>query len=162
MPNQSPLIPHVVKHFKEFHYGVNWTWANLNETLNDITWDEATHQIPPLHTILALTYHIHYYYVVATKVLKGGPLVGSDKVSFDHPEVESEADWQALITEIFAQADTFISELSQMDEQTLWNQFGSDGKYGDYYRNIMGTLEHGHYHLGQIVIIKKLLRYPSS
>jgi hypothetical protein len=33
----------------------------------------------------------------------------------------------------------------------------SDEKYGNYYRNIHGIIEHTHYHLGQIVLIKKIL-----
>jgi len=32
-----------------------------------------------------------------------------------------------------------------------------DEKYGNYYRNIHGIIEHTHYHLAQIVLIKKLL-----
>ena len=30
-------------------------------------------------------------------------------------------------------------------------------KYGTYYRNFHGLIEHAHYHLGQIVLIKKLV-----
>ena len=41
-------------------------------------------------------------------------------------------------------------------EETLWEEF-TDSKYGNYYRNILGVIEHCHYHLGQIVIIKKLI-----
>ena len=32
-----------------------------------------------------------------------------------------------------------------------------DEKYGTYSRNINGILEHSYYHLGQIVLIKKLV-----
>jgi hypothetical protein len=32
-----------------------------------------------------------------------------------------------------------------------------DKKYGNYYRNITGIIEHNHYHLGQIVLIKKII-----
>lgn len=31
-------------------------------------------------------------------------------------------------------------------------------KYGNYFRNIHGIIEHTHYHLKQIVILKKLIR----
>ncbi|MGJ8593340.1 MAG: hypothetical protein ACSHXF_12375 [Aquaticitalea sp.] len=33
-----------------------------------------------------------------------------------------------------------------------------DAKYGTYLRNIDGMIEHSYYHLGQIVLIKKLLQ----
>ncbi|HAI83731.1 MAG TPA: DUF1572 domain-containing protein, partial [Chitinophagaceae bacterium] len=29
---------------------------------------------------------------------------------------------------------------------------------GTYYRNILGLIEHTHYHLGQIALIKKIIR----
>jgi len=153
----SQHINHLTQHFKEFHSGVNWTWANLKETLSDITYLEAIHQFSTLNTIVGLTYHIHYYYITAIKVLQGGPVEGSDKYSFDHPEIKSEADWEDLQKMIFAQADLFITLLSQLEENKLWETFGEE-KYGDYYRNIVGTLEHSHYHLGQIVVLKKLIR----
>jgi hypothetical protein len=33
----------------------------------------------------------------------------------------------------------------------------SQKKYGTYYRNLMGVIEHSHYHLGQISLIRKML-----
>ena len=33
----------------------------------------------------------------------------------------------------------------------------ADPKYGSWYRNIHGIIEHAHYHLGQIVLLKKLI-----
>jgi hypothetical protein len=47
-------------------------------------------------------------------------------------------------------------EIEKLDESKLTEIFG-DEKYGTYFRNLMGVVEHAHYHLGQIVIIKKML-----
>ncbi len=47
-------------------------------------------------------------------------------------------------------------QIEQLPESKLWETF-SDEKYGNYYRNIHGIIEHSHYHLGQIVLIKKIL-----
>ncbi len=150
-------ITHLAKHFKEFYFGVNWTWANLNDTLSDVTYLEAQQKVSSLNSILGLTYHIHYYYLTAIKVLQGGPVEGSDKFSFDHPVINSQSEWLEFKKTVFDQADLFISLLSQLEESKLWETFGEE-KYGDYYRNLVGTLEHSHYHLGQITIIKKLIR----
>lgn len=154
-------IAHLVKHFNEFHYGKNWTWSNLKDVIDDVTYEEATAQIASLNTIVKLTYHIHYYFKVTIPVLQGGDLDAHDKFSFAHPAIDDEESWKNLKKKIFATADTFMQELSKMDERQLWTTF-SEEKYGDYYRNLYGTLEHSHYHLGQIVVIKKLLRsdYP--
>jgi hypothetical protein len=42
---------------------------------------------------------------------------------------------------------------SRDENVSIWN-----AKYGNYYRNLHGIIEHTHYHLGQIVLIKKLLK----
>ena len=34
-----------------------------------------------------------------------------------------------------------------------------DEKYGTYFRCLLGPIEHGYYHLGQISILKTLLQY---
>ncbi len=46
--------------------------------------------------------------------------------------------------------------MEQLPEHKLWEDF-TDKKYGNYYRNFHGIIEHSHYHLGQIVLIKKIL-----
>ncbi|MDQ1090003.1 hypothetical protein QE390_004607 [Siphonobacter sp. SORGH_AS 1065] len=42
--------------------------------------------------------------------------------------------------------------------EEAWQKTFVDEKYGTYYRNLHGMIEHTHYHLGQIVLIKKILR----
>jgi hypothetical protein len=53
-------------------------------------------------------------------------------------------------------AENFDNAIEQLPEHMLWENL-SDEKYGNYYRNIHGIIEHTHYHLGQIVLIKKIL-----
>ncbi len=43
-----------------------------------------------------------------------------------------------------------------MPESRLWDDF-ADAKYGNCYRNLQGIIEHCHYHLGQVVVVKKLV-----
>lgn len=56
----------------------------------------------------------------------------------------------------FADAENFAALIEQMPEPKLWETF-TDEKYGIYYKNLTGIIEHCHYHLGQIVLIKKIL-----
>jgi hypothetical protein len=32
----------IAKHFREVHFGWNWTLVDLKESLKDITWQQAT------------------------------------------------------------------------------------------------------------------------
>jgi hypothetical protein len=53
-------------------------------------------------------------------------------------------------------AENFAILIECLPERMLWEDF-ADNKYGNYYRNIHGIIEHNHYHLGQIVLVKKIL-----
>ena len=150
------LTKHLAKHLRELHFGVNWTWSNLKDNLKDVTWQQATTQVYSFNTIATLTYHIHYFVNVTLKVLEGGPLDAHDKFSFDHPPIESQEDWQKLLDKVWSDAEKFADLVEQLPENKLWETF-SEEKYGNYFRNIQGIIEHSHYHLGQIVIIKKII-----
>jgi hypothetical protein len=155
------LTAQIAKHFREIHFGVNWTWSNMKDHLSDVTWQEATTKVHSLNTIAALVYHINYFVSVILKVLEGGPLEGSDKYSFDHPPIQSQEDWEKLLAKTWSDAEKFAILVEQLPEQKLWETFGEE-KYGNYYRNLHGVIEHNHYHLGQIVLIKKILRQQSA
>lgn len=157
----SILLKNISKHYQELHVGKNWTWSNLSDALEGVDYKQATTKIYALNTIAILVYHIGYYTTAAIKVLQGGPLEGSDKISFDHPPIESEADWQQLKDRVMSEHQIFAELLEQLPEEKLWETFGEE-KYGIYFRNIVGIIEHGHYHLGQIVIIKKILAAQSD
>lgn len=147
----------IAKHLREVFFGGNWTWSNLKEQLSDVSWEEALEQRYGLNNIATLTYHIGYFVDVQVKVLKGGPLVGKDSESFTHPAIESVADWTSMKESILNAAESLASEVEQLDDQQLWEDF-TDTKYGIYYRNLSGLIEHSHYHLGQISWMKKILR----
>lgn len=50
------LTTQIAKHFREVHFGGNWTTSNLKDHLADITWQQATTKIYSLNTIAALAY----------------------------------------------------------------------------------------------------------
>lgn len=151
------LSQQLAKHFREVFWGGNWTSVNCKDSLQGISWQQATTKVFNLNTIALLVYHINYYVAAVSMVLQGQPLNASDKYSFDLSPIQSEKDWEALLNKFWSDADRFAILLEQLPENKLWDDF-SDGKYGNYYRNIQGIIEHTHYHLGQIVLIKKMLQ----
>src|SRR5450432_1950694 len=150
------LTGQIAKQFRDVHFGGNWTASNLKENLADITWQQATTKVYSFNTIATLVYHMNYYVSAVLKVLQGEPLDASDKYSFDHPPILSPEDWDKLMDKTWTDAENFANLIEQLPESTLWKNF-ADIKYGNYYRNILGVIEHIHYHLGQIVLIKKIL-----
>ena len=152
------LPQQLAKHLRDVHFGGNWTWVNVKDSLANLTWEQATTKVDHLNTIVALVYHMNYYVAALIKVSQGGPLDAHDKYSFSHPEISSQQDWEKLVDKVWADAETLAGLVEQMPESRIWEPF-DDGKYGTYYRNIQGVIEHTHYHLGQVVIIKKMLSH---
>jgi hypothetical protein len=145
----------IAKQFRDFHYGGNYTGVNLKGTLDGLTWEQATQKVSSFNTIAALVFHINYYVSAVLRVLEGGPLEGSDKLSFDLPSINSQEEWEKLLNKVWKDADRFAILAEQFPEQKLSEPFANE-KYGTWYRNLHGVIEHCHYHLGQIVLIKKL------
>ena len=148
----------LAKHCRDVHFGGNWTFVNLKDTLADITWQEATTQYQDSNTIATLLFHINYYINPVARVLQGEPLNASDKFSFDCPTITSQEEWEHLVQKALNEAEQFAKEIEKLEESKLFEVF-SEEKYGNYFRNLFGIIEHTHYHLGQIALIKKMIRH---
>ena len=146
----------IAKLIRAVYFGGNWCDVNLKDTLKDISWQQASTKVYSFNTIGTLVYHLNYYVSAIMMVLEGGPLDAHDKYSFDHPPIQSQDDWEKLLDKFWADAEKFSSLVEQLPDSKLEETF-SDEKYGNYYRNIHGIIEHNHYHLGQIVLIKKII-----
>jgi hypothetical protein len=121
-----------------------------------VTWQQATRRVGSLHTIAALVYHMNYFVSATIQVLEGGRLEAREELSFDLPPIASQQDWERLLQKTWSDAENLASAIEQMPESQLWEDF-VDEKYGNYYRCLHGPIEHCHYHLGQIALIKSML-----
>ncbi|WP_373075360.1 DUF1572 domain-containing protein [Zeaxanthinibacter enoshimensis] len=151
------LSKQISEHFAQAYFGGNWTDVHLKEQLADLSVQEATAKIGDLNSIASLTYHIHFFVKATLQVLEGGELYAHDKYSFDLPPVTQQAEWETFIQKIWEEAETFSNAIARLEDDQIHQVF-VDRKYGSYFRNLSGIIEHTYYHLGQIVLIKKLLR----
>jgi len=138
---------------------LNGVWianTNYKDQLLNLTWEQATLKIESLNTIAALTFHINYYIAGVLNVFEGGLLEIRDKYSFDLPPINSQKDWEVLLTAFLKNAEKLATLVEQMSDKKLAEMFVNN-KYGSYQRNIEGIIEHSYYHLGQITLIKKLI-----
>lgn len=138
---------------------LNGHWiANTNycEQLQSVNWQQAIQKVHHLNTIAALTYHINYYLAGLLSAFDNGKLEIRDKYSYDLPPIQSEEGWNKLITDFLSNSEKFANAVEQMDD-SIFDQPFIDEKYGTYLRNIEGVIEHSYYHLGQMVLIKKIL-----
>jgi hypothetical protein len=146
----------LARQFREVAFGGNWTAVDLKSTLNDVSWKMASTKFSNLNTIADLTHHMTYYFKPVTKVLEAGQLIASDKESWKLPEISIEDQWQKFKDDVLHEAELFASAIEKYPGDKLEAPF-IDEQYGNYFRNISGIIEHLHYHLGQITLIKKLI-----
>ncbi len=131
--------------------------TNFKEQITTTTWQQAIHKVENLNTIASLTFHVNYYIRGLLDVFEGGSLEIKDKFSFDSPEIKSEADWNNLVQMFISNAEEFIAHVEQMDDKMLIKPFVKE-EYGTYSRNIEAQIEHSYYHLGQVSLIKKMIK----
>ncbi len=139
---------------------LNGSWianTNYKEQTQGINWQQAIQKVDSLNSIAALTYHINYYLSVLLNALENGKLEISDKYSFDLPPINSESDWKELVETFLSNSEKFASKVEQMND-SIFDQPFVDEKYGSYLRNIEGVIEHSYYHLGQISLIRKMIK----
>lgn len=132
--------------------------TNYREQIEDLDWTLAIHKVGDLNTIAALTYHINYYLGGLLHTFENGKLEISDSYSFDMAPINSEMDWRQLVAEFLDNAEKFAAEVEQMDDNIFDTIFVNE-KYGTYLRNIEGVIEHSYYHLGQILLIRKMIAF---
>lgn len=156
------LAQQISKQFREVYLDGKWVaFTNLKKELTGVNWEQATTKVSTLNTIAALTYHLNYYVSGLLRVLQGGPLDIRDKYSFDCPPIESQADWEKLLLKSWQDAEQFAALVATLSDDQLFDDF-IDPQYGNYHKNIHAIIEHGYYHLGQIVLIRKLLAADSK
>ena len=138
---------------------LNGRWianTHFQEQVLCTSWEQAVAQVGELNTIAALTYHINYYLDGILRAMETGVLDIRDKYSFDLPPIRSAAEWDALVRQFLQNAESFAEAVGRMEDAALDLPF-IDEKYGSTLRNIEGVIEHSYYHLGQVVLLRKML-----
>ncbi|HMW38386.1 MAG: hypothetical protein K1X68_08760 [Saprospiraceae bacterium] len=146
----------LARHLREVCFGGNWTSVHFENVMGKILWTEATHPVQGVNNILRIFYHSFYYVEALHGVLTGRELNAHDEYSFNHPPVHSDEDWSKLQMKFWRTAEDTARMLEKTPDEKFLESF-TDERYGTYYRNVLGTIEHLHYHLGQIVILHRLL-----
>lgn len=139
---------------------LNGTWianTNFKHQLDNLNYEIATTKVDSFNTIAVLAQHIHYYINGINNVFKGGNLDIRDQFSFDFTPITSQNQWETFLAHFWNDAESFASFVEKMTDEQL-NQAFVDEKYGTYLRNIDGMIEHSYYHLGQIVLLKKMIQ----
>jgi len=148
---------HIARQLREVYFGKNWSGPYFKQHIESVTWEQAITKIQDFNTIATLAFHMNYYVKGVCNYLDGGDLEIRDKYSFDHPTIQSKKDWDELLEDINQSGEKLAKQIEKLPDSILNDTFYEE-KYGTYARNFMGIIEHFHYHLGQIIFLKKLLK----
>lgn len=147
----------VSRHIMEVYEG-NWSEINLQDVLADIDYTEATEQVPGFkNTIASLVYHITFYNEIMVERLYGEwPEINSAN-GFDMDPVTNEEDWQILKMRNYESFAVLAGMVRKLKPERLGHPIiqGRDQTY----KSLHGVVEHAFYHMGQIVLLKKLIIY---
>ncbi|WP_300601363.1 DinB family protein [Niabella sp.] len=146
----------IAQHLTDVHLGNNWTSVAIADTIHDIDWKEAFAPVPfSVNTIASLLNHIAYWNGIVAERGRGLMPVIAVHNGFDVPEAAPEH-WETLKTALFRSAQDLAAVIRGFDEEKLDAPVLPE--HSSAYKNFQGQVEHAHYHLGQIVMIKKYLR----
>lgn len=147
----------IANHLRQVFFGGNWSSSCLEEVLAPISFEKATQVVGSHNTIATLLFHIDYYVRAQLGVLHLGVLTAHDRESMACPPIRNESDWKTLISGAMRNAEALAKAIENLPDSQLDEIFVKD-KYGTYERNFLGLIEHSHYHLGQIALLRKLLK----
>jgi uncharacterized damage-inducible protein DinB len=151
------LTENIARHILEIHLGTTWTDVDLSSTLVGVTAQEAMVRTPAsVNTIAALLHHITYWNRIILYRIQGIAVEVPDTNGFDVPQLHTEEDWEKLKTDNMQSAHELAAAVESFDEDRLFEPIlpGNSSAFD----NFEGTVAHIHYHLGQITLLKQLIK----
>jgi uncharacterized damage-inducible protein DinB len=136
--------------------GNNWTGINTQQILKDISAEIATKKINDKHLNIAeLTAHLTCWNFVITKRLDAENYVPEKDEDFPTINSLTETEWQNIQQNFIESFDALIDKLSSKEDAILDLPMFAGATSA--YRNLHGQISHLHYHLAQVMLLKKLL-----
>lgn len=146
----------IAQHILDVHNGDNWTEVNITDTLKDVSFEMAVAQTKASkNTIASLLYHLTFYNEVMLKRLEGNPPVNNDSNGFDMPPLRDESAWRELKGRNMTSANALAEAVKNISDEKLFEPILPG--FSQTYKSLHGIVEHAHYHLGQIVLLKNLI-----
>lgn len=150
------ILNAIATHINDVYNGENWTDVNIANTLSDVTWQQAQQQTAASkNTIASLLHHLYYWNGVMMERAKGNNPSVPGSNGFDAGELKNEDDWNDLKEKAHQSFVQLADAVKNFPAEKLFET--SPTGRSSYYKNFQGMVEHAHYHLGQMVILKKLL-----
>ncbi len=130
--------------------------TNYQEQLKGLDVFAANKKVKDLNSMGLLAQHINYYLEGVIQVFERGELRIRDQYSFEFEPFENDSQWKSFKEKFLKNAELISTHVSQLENYELSAPFVK-ADYGSYSSNIEMMIEHCYYHLGQMVMIRKII-----
>ena len=142
--------------YQSIYNGNRWLEVNLDNTLKNVTAEQAYRKINPnLNTIWEIVNHLIQWRRNILERMQGEVIITPDHNYFVPVLDPSEAAWEQSLQTLAKSQDSWNAFFENFNDEDLSKIYVNNGH--TYYEHIHGIIQHDVYHLGQIVILKKLL-----
>ncbi len=145
----------ILHHYDGVLNGEPWHGDAVWSILDGISAREAAVRPAPAgHTIWEIVMHMTFWETVATARLAGLRAGLVEDLNFPPMPAATEENWRKTLDQFRTANHNFREALAKLDAKHL-DEFTAAGKR-TFYGEAHGILEHHVYHLGQIVLLKKM------
>ncbi|RYY68008.1 MAG: DinB family protein [Chitinophagaceae bacterium] len=133
--------------------GEPWIEVQILASLQGLTARDAAKNIQGLNSIWQIVHHMRCWRETLLRRLQGEQIPSPDNNYFEAIPVVSEKHWMEALEKLTRSQQALLHYLStdiDMDEKP-------PGSVYSRYELLQGVLQHDAYHLGQVILIRKLL-----
>lgn len=152
MSNEIQRIKGLLRHI---YFGPAWHGPAVMEVIADLPVEKLTRRIEKSNNIAELVYHMASWRIYAIKKLEGDVDYDvDDETNFLKLDHVSEKEWEILLDRLESSQEKLAHILEAIPESKLMEKV--PGRQYNFYFLLHGIIQHDLYHLGQIVLLKKL------
>lgn len=146
----------IKKLFEDLYNGIPWIDVTIMDTLKNISAEQAAKKVTPgRNSIWQIVNHMIAWRENVLLRVQGNEVTAPNNNYFTQLEIISETEWQKALERLANSQDQWIRFLENFDESQFDRIYASNKM--SYYEHIHGILQHDAYHLGQIVLLSKLV-----
>jgi uncharacterized damage-inducible protein DinB len=146
----------VLKLFSDLYDGNSWIDVTIAGTLKNVNYRQAYTKVASnLNSIWEIVNHLVSWRETVLKRMNGVTIDEPQNNFFEPVKNNSDEAWQATLYRFDESQKTWQQFLAGFDDHNL-EKYYSQSKY-TYYDLMHGILQHDAYHLGQIVLLKKMV-----
>jgi uncharacterized damage-inducible protein DinB len=149
------MLPQLIKLFKDHFNGEPWLDINIIDTLKSINAQQAAFKNGDTNSIWQIVQHMIQWRNANLQRVQGIITPAPDNNFVQAITDVSDAAWQATQQALEESQKAILKFLMSTDEQILNKVYDPNGFTN--YAHLQGLQQHDAYHLGQIVLLKKMM-----